>query len=65
MRQLSIKQATLDVVKSMPETSSVEDVMYQINLIAKAVEGVNDIKDGRTSTTSELLDKVNKWETEQ
>lgn len=64
MRQLSIKETTLKVVKSLPETCSLEDVMYQINLAAQTLEGLTDIKEGRTTTTKELLNKVNKWKTE-
>lgn len=63
MRQLSIKETTLNVVKSLPETCSLEDVMYQINLAAQALEGMKDIKEGRTIGTKDLLDKVKKWKT--
>jgi predicted transcriptional regulator len=64
MRLLSIKETTLKVVKSLPETCSLEDVMYQINLAAQTLEGLTDIKEGRTTTTKELLNKVSKWKAE-
>ncbi len=61
MRQLSIKQTALDVVGTLPETCSLEEVMYEINLAAQVLEGMKDIKEGRTSTTNELLDKMEEW----
>ncbi|RLD52038.1 MAG: hypothetical protein DRJ05_17810 [Bacteroidetes bacterium] len=61
MIQLTIKQTTLDVVNSLPETCSLEEVMYEINLAAQVLEGMKDIKEGRTSTTNELLDKMEEW----
>ena len=61
MRQLTIKQTTLDVVNSLPETCSLEEVMYEINLAAQVLEGISDIKEGRTSTTNELLDRMEEW----
>lgn len=64
MRQLSIKQTTLEVVKTLPENSTLEEIMYQINLAAQTLEGVDDIQKGRTISSSELLDKVDKWKIE-
>lgn len=61
MNQISIKQTALDVVKTLPETSSLEEVMYQINLAAQVLEGMEDIKEGRTSTTEELLENMKEW----
>jgi len=61
MRQLSIKQTTLEVVKTLPDNSTLEEIMYQINLAAQTLEGLDDIQEGRTISSSELLDKVDKW----
>lgn len=61
MRQLSIKQTTLEVVKSLPDTCSLEEVMYQINLAAQTLEGMKDVIEGNTTDTSDLLDKVKQW----
>jgi hypothetical protein len=55
MRQLSIKQTTLEVIRSLPESTSLEEIMYQINLAAQTLEGLRDIREGRTVTSNELL----------
>ena len=59
--QLSIKQTTLEVIKSLPESSTLEEIMYQINLAAQAIEGLKDIREGRTVTSKQLLNKLDKW----
>lgn len=61
MRQLSIKQTALEVVKTLPETSTLEEIMYQINLAAQTLTGLKDIQDNKIISTSDLLDKVDKW----
>jgi hypothetical protein len=61
MRQLSIKQTALEVVKTLPETSTLEEIMYQINLAAQTLSGLKDIEDNNITTSSELLDKADKW----
>lgn len=65
MRQLSIKQTTLEVIKSLPESTSLEEIMYQINLAAQALEGLTDIREGRTVTSDDLLNKLDKWNKEE
>ena len=61
MRQLSIKQTALDVVGTLSETCSLEEVMYEINLAAQVLEGMKDIKEGITLTTKEFIDKMEEW----
>lgn len=65
MRQLSIKQTTLEVIRSLPESTSLEEIMYQINLAAQTLEGLKDIREGRTVTSNELLNKLDKWNKEE
>ena len=45
----------------MPEDSSVEDIMYEIDFIAHVLEGLEDSEEGRTITTEELLKRVEEW----
>jgi hypothetical protein len=61
MRQLSIKQTALEVVKSLPENSTLEEIMYQINLAAQTLKGLKDIQDNKTISTTDLLEKADQW----
>jgi hypothetical protein len=58
----NLKQATIDVINHLPDTCSVEEIMYQINLTAQVVEGLNDEEKNRTLTTEELLKRVDQWQ---
>ncbi len=58
---VSLKEATIESIKQLPEDSSVEDIMYRINLVAQVLEGLKDAEAGRLLTTEELLQKVDEW----
>jgi len=56
-----LKDTAIESIKRMPESCDVEDIMYRINFIAQVMEGLEDVKAGRTITTEELLRKVDEW----
>ncbi len=45
----------------MPENSSLEDIMYEINFVTQVLEGLKASEEGRTITTEELLKHVEEW----
>ena len=55
------RQLTLDAVHRLPETCTMEDVLYQVHLVAQVVEGWDDAEAGRVMSTEELLGQVEKW----
>lgn len=65
MRQLSIKQTSLAVIQSLPESSTLEDIMHQINLAVQAIEGLKDVREGKTMTSKELLTRLDEWKSEK
>ncbi len=65
MRQLSIKQTSLAVIQSLPESSTLEDIMHQINLAVQAIEGLKDVREGKTMTSKELLTRLDEWKKEE
>ena len=56
-----LKETALEIIKKMPDGCSLENIMYQINLVAQVLEGVKDAEEGRLITTEELLARVEKW----
>ncbi len=56
-----LRDATIEVIKNLPETCSLEEIMYEINFTAQVLEGLKDEVEGRVISTSELLDKVSQW----
>lgn len=65
MRQLSIKQTSLAVIQSLPESSTLEDIMHQINLAVQAIEGLKDVREGKTITSKKLLTRLDEWKSEK
>lgn len=45
----------------MPEDSTIEDIMYELNLMSKVMEGINDANEGRVITNEELLQEIDLW----
>ena len=56
-----LKETAIETIKKMPDGSTLENIMYQINLVAQVLEGVKDAEEGRLITTEELLARVEKW----
>lgn len=54
----SIRKASIAVLENLPDNSSLEEIMYQINLVAQVTEGLKDAKKGETISTKEILRKV-------
>lgn len=57
----TLKKATIEAIKRLPEECSIEDMMYEINLIAQVFEGLKDAEEGRLLTTEELLGRAEQW----
>lgn len=57
----SLKEATIEVIKRLPDECSLEDIMYEINFIARVLDGLKDAESGKLLTTEELLNKVERW----
>ncbi|MFH0998545.1 MAG: hypothetical protein V1844_24100 [Pseudomonadota bacterium] len=58
----SLKEATIESIKRLPEKCSLEDIMYQIDFIAQVLEGREDAHAGRSISTDELLEKIEQWQ---
>ncbi len=58
----TIKDISIEVIRSLPETSSVEDIMYQLNLVSQVMQGLDDEANGKIKSTSEVLEAINKWQ---
>ena len=55
------KDISIEVIKKLPDTCTFEDIMYEINVVAQIMEGLDDAKEGRTISTEELLKQVKEW----
>jgi len=58
----SLKQASIEVIRSLPDSSSLEEIMYELNLTAQVLEGLSDEEKNKTITTADLLKRVKQWQ---
>ncbi|TAL33152.1 MAG: hypothetical protein EPN93_14045 [Spirochaetes bacterium] len=57
----SIKQEAIDVISKLPDTATMEDIMYRLYVIDKIHAGQEDVRSGRTITTEELKREILTW----
>lgn len=57
----TLKEATIETIKHLPDECSVDDIMYEINFVAQVLEGLKDADEGRLLSTEELLKRVEQW----
>jgi len=56
-----LKESTIETIKRMPDGSTLEDIMREINFVAQVLEGLRDADAGRLISTEELLTRVEQW----
>ena len=56
-----LKDISIEAIKNLPEHCTLEDIMYEINLVGQVMEGYKDAVNKKTITTDELLKKVKQW----
>ena len=57
----SLKDVTIEVLKNISPSASLEEIMFKINLAAQVMEGIRDAEQGRIITTDELVKRVDSW----
>ncbi len=58
---MSLKEATIEVIKKLPDNASAEDIMEKVDFVNQLLEGLADSEASRTITTEELLKRIEKW----
>lgn len=61
MGAIKLRDTTIEVIKNLPQSCTIEEIMYEINLTAQVLEGLNDIEENRTISTKNLLKKIDEW----
>lgn len=57
----TLKDVTIEVLKNISPSASLEEIMYKINLTAQVMEGIQDVEQGKVITTDELIKRINSW----
>ncbi len=56
-----LKEASIETIKKLPDSCSIDDIMYEINFVAQVLEGLKDAEEGNVITTEQLLKRVDEW----
>ena len=56
-----IKDISIKAIKNLREPCTIEDIMYELNVVAQVMEGYKDAKKGKTISTDTLLKEIKKW----
>ena len=57
----TLKEAAIETIRRMPDGCSVDDIMYELNVVAHVMDGLRDAEAGDVMTTHELLERVDQW----
>ena len=55
------KQAVREILKQVPDDSSLEDIQYHIYVQEKINRGLKDIKEGRTIKQKDIEIRMSRW----
>jgi len=56
-----LKEVSIETIRRLPDDSSLEDIMYEIDFVAQVFKGLQDAENGKLISTEELLKRVDKW----
>ncbi len=59
--QTTVKQEAMNAISSLPDTATIEDIMYRLYVIEKVNKGLNDARNGRVTSHDDLIKEIQKW----
>lgn len=62
MGELSAKEIVLSFVKNLPENISFQEIVYQLYVKEKILQGLKDADNGRVISNDEMKEIINSWE---
>jgi predicted transcriptional regulator len=57
----SAKEEVIEILKGLPDNSTLEEIQYHLYVRKKIERGIKDIEDGRTYTQDEMERRMEKW----
>lgn len=58
---LTAKQQVMELLKDLPDTSTLEEIQYCLYVQQKIQRGMADIEEGRSSSQEEVEKRMEKW----
>ena len=57
----TIKKEAIDIITTLPDDASIEDIMYKLYVLDKIKKGQEDIEKDNFVTTDELRKEIDLW----
>jgi len=57
----SAKQEVIELLKHLPDDSTLEEIQYHLYVRQKVQRGLRDVKEGRIYTQGEAEKRMDKW----
>jgi len=61
MQNTKHKQEAIDAIQRLPDTADMEEIMYRLYVLENIRHGQQDAKQGKTTTTEQLLRDIQTW----
>ncbi|MDZ7696867.1 MAG: hypothetical protein U5R49_08095 [Deltaproteobacteria bacterium] len=55
------KEEVMEILKGLPDNSTLEEIQYHLYVRQKIEQGIKDIEDGKTYTQDEMERRMEKW----
>ena len=59
--QQSAKEEVMQLLKDLPDNSTLEEIQYHLYVRQKIQRGIKDVEDGRIYTQEEMEKRMEKW----
>jgi predicted transcriptional regulator len=57
----SAKQEAIELIQSLPDDSTLEDIQYHLYVRQKVLRGLRDVEEGRFQTQEDVEKRMKKW----
>jgi predicted transcriptional regulator len=57
----SAKQEVMELLKGLPDDSTLEEIQYHLYVRQKVQRGIQDVEEGRIYTQEEVEKRMEKW----
>ena len=58
---LTAKQEVMELLKDLPDTSTLEEIQYHLYVRQKIQRGIQDVEEGKIYTQEEVEKRMEKW----
>jgi len=58
---MGVKEQAIDIIKSLPDDCTLEDIQYHLYVIEKVEKGIKAVEEGRVVSQEEAEKRVREW----